>query len=430
MNARSRAFAVVDLGFGDAGKGLVTDYLVRRHDARLVVRFNGGGQAGHNVVTDDGRHHTFSQFGAGTFVSGVRTHLARSVVVHPTALRVEAERLAALGEGDALRRLSVDPRCRVTTPFQQAAGRLRERLRGDARHGSCGVGFGETVSDALEYPALTLTFQELRSPEQLRDRLEALRQVKLREWANAELDQDPIARRELGALSDASLAERWLEAAAQVARSVEITADEALTPPDAPVVFEGAQGVLLDERFGFHPFTTWSSTTASQVPQLFPQICGAGRLERIGVIRAHGVRHGPGPLPTEDAEVSANSEEPHNGDGPWQGRVRKGWPDLVLLDYALRACPVDTLALTHLDALERFSSYRVCESYEAIGSLLLPSSLAAQTELTGVVLRARPRYTALRPGDFTGLLRERLAVPVKYAVSGVTAGAVHEPRRG
>jgi len=77
-----KAFIVVDLGFGDAGKGLMTDYLVRRHGAKLVVRFNGGAQAGHNVVDASGREHTFSQLGSGSFVPGVRTHLASPVVVH------------------------------------------------------------------------------------------------------------------------------------------------------------------------------------------------------------------------------------------------------------------------------------------------------------------------------------------------------------
>src|SRR6185295_1295124 len=77
-----RAFAVVDLGFGDAGKGLLTDWLARRTGASVIVRFNGGAQAGHNVVTEDGRHHTFAQIGAGSFVPGVRTFLSRHVVVH------------------------------------------------------------------------------------------------------------------------------------------------------------------------------------------------------------------------------------------------------------------------------------------------------------------------------------------------------------
>src|SRR4051812_14869157 len=95
--ARREAWIVVDLGFGDAGKGTITDYLARARGAHAVVRFNGGAQAGHNVVTSDGRHHTFAQFGAASFVPGVRTHLARQMVVHPLALLAEARHLARVG---------------------------------------------------------------------------------------------------------------------------------------------------------------------------------------------------------------------------------------------------------------------------------------------------------------------------------------------
>jgi adenylosuccinate synthase len=414
-------FVVVDLGFGDAGKGLITDYLVRRHGASHVVRFNGGAQAGHNVVTDDGRHHTFSQFGAGTFVRGVRTHLSRNVVVHPTALMVEAEHLAQLGERDALRRISIDPMCRVTTPIQQAAGRLRELARGNARHGSCGVGFGETVSDALEFPALTVFFHELRTPERLQERLHAQRELKLRELGHVE-------DREIAALQDESIIQRWLEAASKAAHAVDIVEDEALQIP-GPVVLEGAQGVLLDERFGFHPFTTWSRITPEAALEFCARAKLAGPIERIGVLRTHAVRHGPGPLPTEDATVLANTAEPHNGDRPWQGPVRKGWPDLVLLDYALRASgDIDSLAVTHLDALARFPSYQACIRYDGIDELGLPVDLAAQAALAATLDSARPRYSAVgrAPEEFCGMLEQHARLRARYQSSGTTARAVAE----
>jgi len=247
-----KAFVVVDLGFGDAGKGLMTDYLVRRHEAELVVRFNGGAQAGHNVVEGTGRQHTFSQLGSGTFVPGVRTHLAGAVVVHPTALRVEAEHLEALGERNVLRRISIDPACLVTTPFQQAAGRLRELLRSGERHGSCGVGVGETVADALADPELAVRFGELRQPARLRDRLEAQR---VRKWAefSAQAGGGPNAdvARELQLLASSDVTERWLTAAADVAQAVRVAGDERVHDAKGSVVFEGAQGVLLDEAFAF-----------------------------------------------------------------------------------------------------------------------------------------------------------------------------------
>src|SRR3954451_5371262 len=147
-----RALVIVDLGFGDAGKGLLTDYLVRRTGARMVVRYNGGAQAGHNVVAPDGRHHSFAQFGAGTF-HGVPTHLSRFMLVEPFALAAEAVHLAELGVRNPFALLSADSRALLTTPYHRAANRVREAARdrtpGATRHGSCGMGIGEPLSFSL-----------------------------------------------------------------------------------------------------------------------------------------------------------------------------------------------------------------------------------------------------------------------------------------
>src|SRR6059058_3818313 len=101
-----RAIVTVGLGFGDEGKGAAVDFLCRRHCADLVVRYSGGSQAGHNVQLPDGRHHTFSQFGAGT-LAGVPTYLGPRVILHPTALAREAGHLVGLGVADPYRTLSV-----------------------------------------------------------------------------------------------------------------------------------------------------------------------------------------------------------------------------------------------------------------------------------------------------------------------------------
>lgn len=429
-----KAFIVVDLGFGDAGKGLMTDYLVRRHEAKLVVRFNGGAQAGHNVVTGDGRHHTFAQLGSGSFVPGVNTHLASPVVVHPTALRVEAERLQAHGERDVLSRVSVAPTCRVTTPYQQAAGRLRELLRAAARHGSCGVGVGETVADALATPEHTLHFAELLAPAKLRERLEAQRQQKLAELGAAATDSSaPAVARELELLRDAEVAERWLTLAAELAQSVRIASDEdALETVTAPVVLEGAQGVLLDEHVGFHPYTTYSRCTPHGAHALLASANWRFPVETLGVLRSYAVRHGPGPLPTEDARVTLATAEPHNARGAWQGAVRKGWLDLALLDYARRACgTLDALALTHLDALSTLSPFRWCEAYAAPGRLELPRCLAQQAQLTTTLFDAQPQYAAPPAAArseqaLCDALAERAGVRVKYGSVGPTARDVFE----
>ena len=408
MSSRRTAFLVVDLGFGDAGKGLLTDYLVRSTGARWVVRFNGGAQAGHTVVTADGRQHTFSQFGAGSFVPGVQTLLTRDVVVHPTALAAEAQHLARVGVTDAMRRIQIDPECRVTTPFHQTSNRLRELLRGSARHGSCGVGVGETVQDSLTNPELTVRFGELLRPERLRDKLGALRALKQSEFQQQLAGNvAPDVQRELAALTAPDLADRWLEAARGIAREVSSAVGDTPTAHTGDVVFEGAQGVLIDERFGFHPYTTYSRTTFEGAEEELQRWAFDGDVQRIGVLRSYAVRHGPGPLPTEAAEVTAGTKEPHNHFGPWQQHVRKGWLDLVLLDYALRACGgVDCLALTHLDAVQRLPGYHYCAAYEGVDSLPLPRSLAEQTLLSAQLAAAQPLYQRLTPSASADALCE------------------------
>ena len=261
----TRYLSLLGLGFGDCGKGLYTDHFCAALRAHTVVRFNGGAQAGHNVVLADGRHHTFSQFGAGSFEPGVATLLASAVVVHPTALLVEAAVLRDKGVPDALARLRIDARCRVTTPFHQAAGRLREWARGDAAHGSCGVGVGETVRQALAAPDLALRYGDLLRPALAFEKLEALRLALLREF---ESRPDPDWQREQALLADASLSQRWLAAIEPCLRAAPPTSVEAiaeqLARPGA-VVFEGAQGVLLDEWRGFHPHTSWSTVSTAAV---------------------------------------------------------------------------------------------------------------------------------------------------------------------
>jgi adenylosuccinate synthase len=376
----TRAAIVVDLGFGDAGKGLVTDALVRSLGAHTVVRFNGGAQAGHNVVTPDGRHHTFAQFGAGSFVPGVRTYLSRHVVVHPTALLVEAAALARKGVREPLERLSVSGEALVVTPFQQAACRLRELARGAGRHGSCGVGVGEAVGDALDDPASALRARHLGDGPALSRTLVRLQEKKRAELADAlrTLAGSPAAEAERRVLESPAVVDAWAEAARRIAPLV-TPGDEALAARLAlggSIVFEGAQGVLLDEWHGFHPHTTWSTCTFANALDLLRECRFDGEIERIGVVRTYATRHGAGPLPTEDPALNASLPEPHNDHGPWQGAFRLGWPDFALLRYALEAAGgVDALALTHLDALARLPHVRACTAYRPPPGVRLDGAL-------------------------------------------------------
>ncbi len=397
-----RNYIVVDLGFGDSGKGTVVDRLCAQGSARAVVRFNGGAQAAHNVVTVDGRHHTFAQFGSGTFTPGVRTHLSRFMLVDPLALAAEAGHLRSLGVTDALDRLTVDASALLTTPYHRAVNRARELARGGERHGSCGMGIGETASYALEHPEAPRA-GDCRSPVRLR---RLLRQV--HDWA---LGEFPSA--------DVPPVDDCVEAFLAFGATVRIVGDTFLPGllRSVPTVFEGAQGVLLDEWHGFHPYTTWSTTTFANALELLDGV----EALRLGVVRKYMTRHGPGPFVTEDTALDL--PERHNGHGVWQGSFRVGHFDAVALRYALDVTGgVDGLAVTHLDA----PPVRMCISYDALERIPLHTKdLEAQGRLTRRLMRMSPVYEGWASGPAD--IGQALSTPVLLESYGPTAAAKKGP---
>jgi len=425
--AEGRIVSVTGLAFGDCGKGLFTDYLCRSRSAHTVVRFNGGAQAGHNVVLPDGRQHTFSQFGAGSFNPGVATVLSASVVVHPTALLVEEAYLQRAGVGDALGRLFIDARCLVTTPYHEAAGRLRERARGAAAHGSCGVGFGETVGHALASPGLALRYADLLHPARTCDTLEALRHS-----LRAALPESAFALgpEDAAILDDPGFGMLWFQHAQRLANIVPPAAPEhiaaRLSQPGG-IVMEGAQGMLLDEWHGFHPHTTWSSTGPAAADAALADYGLGERIAHLGAMRSYLTRHGQGPMPTEDQALDKLAE-PHNQDSGWQGRFRRGHPDAVLLRYALAtAGRIDGLLVSHLDAFARRPGLRWAHSYDVDGrevrDLPLAShrNLAHQESLCALLTAARPNYAEAPIDSAESFLEELKAIthlPVILGSSG------------
>src|SRR5581483_6122621 len=165
----NKAIAVVGANFGDCGKGLVTDFLCARENATLVVRYNGGSQAGHTVLTPEGYRHVFSHFGSGTFLN-VPTFLSHFVVVNPVLFHREFIDFEMLGSGAKVC-VYADLNCRVTTPVDMLINQALEDRRGHGRHGSCGVGFNETIERSMN-PMYDLRFRDLRDPDA---RLEKIR---------------------------------------------------------------------------------------------------------------------------------------------------------------------------------------------------------------------------------------------------------------
>lgn len=377
----------MDLGYGDAGKGTVVDALCATTARRAVLRFNGGAQAAHNVITASGRHHTFAQFGAGT-LQGVPTHLTRFMVVDPLALSAEA---SALGNPYDL--LTVDEDALLATPWHRAANQLREQRRGEGRHGSCGMGVGQTVEYALKNPAAPRV-GDVRSPSRLRARLAQVRSVLTEQYG-------PLPAPPLPAVVDAFLA---------FGRAVSIVDSSYVTTllNEGPCIFEGAQGVLLDEWRGWHPYTTWSTTTFDNVASLCDSFV------RLGVVRTYTTRHGAGPLVTEADDLTL--PEPHNARGDWQGAFRTGHFDAVAHRYAAEvAGGLDGIAVTHLDRVT--PALKMCTSYsldERPWQRIVPGparDLGYQSALTSLLDRARPGDMHA-PENWAAEIGETLKAPV------------------
>lgn len=416
-----RAIITVDLGFGDSGKGATVDALCRQQKVDLVCRYSGGSQAGHNVQLPDGRRHCFSQFGAGT-LAGVPTYLDRNVVVELRAMDREAMALQQnFGIEEPYQLLWVHPSCLISTTYHRALNRLREVARGDNRHGSCGHGIGETRSYYLRYGMDAVFVDDLGNPW-LAEKLQ-LMQARLIHEAQALIDSVPREwqeRTHVELFSHSPLSEaQLLECSAEFYSPPE---DELLEGFDT-VVFEGAQGVLLDEWHGFHPHTTWSTVTPQHAIEMC-QRADCTDVTILGLTRSYATRHGAGPLPTENRGMAGLVNDLGNPANDWQGGFRCGPLDMVLLRYAAeRVGHLDGIVVNCLD--HHLGTHRICERYNGVARL--PDgplmSLAHQESLGRLLAKAEPVYRAMDKSELVEFLSEEIA-PVVMTSDGPT----HENR--
>jgi adenylosuccinate synthase len=436
------------LGFGDEGKGSCVDFLVRQQNAKLVVRFSGGAQAGHNVVTHDGRHHCFSQFGSGTF-AGAATHLSRYMMVNPVTFLAEEKYLSRdCGVSDAFRKVTIEDSALITTPFHMAANRLVELARDAGRHGSCGMGVGETMQDALTFgrgSADVVVAGDLRSPS-LRAKLKRIQERKRHEVQSvgAGVTGSVLGAREWELLTSERMVDVAVEEFATFLRSGVQLVDEAWLhrqlSKEPSAVFEGAQGVLLDQDWGFHPHTTWSDCTWSNAERLVPGGL-KDQVRRWGVLRAFSTRHGAGPFPVETDPFPDYARNDHNTYTLWQHGFRAGPLDLVLAKYAIDVMgQVDGLVLTHLDRFENAENVPLSISYEVPEtetSLFVMSdgkaeriistkgeetqNLIRQERIGKTLFFAKPQVRDVARKDFAQNLAEVLNVPLRMTSTGPTA---------
>ncbi|GBQ86673.1 adenylosuccinate synthetase [Acetobacter malorum DSM 14337] len=329
MDKRRTATAVIGAAWGDEGKGLLTDAFSTT--STVVVRHNSGAQAGHTVQTDDGRRHVFHHFGSGTF-KGATTYLSQFFVCNPIAFGAEKRELAEITNAPPV--VYAHPDSLVTTPWDMMINQIVEEARGSARHGSCGMGFNETIQRS-KHPEQTLTVRNIAQMAsiELCGYLERIRD-----------DYVPVRLKALGVTPSRTWQERlaspknisvFLDACADFLGAVGIAygGKDSVFDASDNFVFEGAQGLLLDAERGAFPYVTNSRTGLTNIITLAREI-GLDNLQVVHATRAYATRHGAGPFPREVAGL--RYEDKTNVPNEWQGTLRFGEIDTDLLAEVIR----------------------------------------------------------------------------------------------
>ncbi|HMA15029.1 MAG: adenylosuccinate synthase [Bacteroidota bacterium] len=392
---------VVGSQWGDEGKGKIVDWLSERAD--VVVRFQGGHNAGHTLVIG-GEVFKLSLLPSGVVRRNKLSIIGNGVVVDPWALVEEIDRIRAQGVEVTPERLRIAESVALILPMHGAVDRAREAAKGDGKIGTTGRGIGPAYEDKVGRRAVRLC--DLADPALLRQRVEGLlvhNNALLRGLGQAEYTADEIVENLL------ALAPRILPFADRVWQSL----DEARRG-GRRILFEGAQGVMLDVDHGTYPYVTSSNTVAGSAA------AGAGMgpsaLDFIlGITKAYTTRVGSGPFPTELTDATGELLGARGREfGVVTGRKRRcGWFDAVMVRQAAKVAGIHGIALTKLDVLDGLEEIRVCVAYEVDGERLdyLPAQPALQA-------RARPVYETV-PGwtESTMGARSWAALPapaVKY----------------
>lgn len=348
------ATLVIGLGFGDEGKGTIVDYLTRVKKATTVIKFSGGPQNAHHVVLPDGTTHCFSQFGSGT-LAGANTYISKYCYVDPIALLNEADHLQELGI-QWWERLWIDAECLLVTPYHIAANVVKEYYR-DKKHGSCGRGINETVQYSIDYHNDAPRVSDMFDYERIQEKLRELQFRKIKEILKYGIDYNNIPediKYQVTSLLDKSSVYKYIDSLRNFEDCVARNTELSIILSSESVIFEGSQGVLLDQNYeAYFPHLTRSTTTFQNALDILAGARYNGSVEKVAVTRAYMTRHGYGPF---KSEVNLDKKlDIHNEKGTWQGDFRYGILDLQLLEQSKHYCGgFDYVALTCVDQIEDF----------------------------------------------------------------------------
>ncbi|QKK04004.1 MAG: adenylosuccinate synthase [Pseudomonadota bacterium] len=352
----SRSVVILGTQWGDEGKGKIVDLLA--HDADAVVRFQGGHNAGHTLVVD-GRKTVLHVIPSGVLTDRARCLIGNGVVVAPSALVKEIEGLESAGI-EVRSRLGISPACPAILGCHEALDRARERARGKKAIGTTGRGIGPAYEDKASRHGLRLA--DLADPARLDDKLGGVidyHNFLLQNHYSA----DPVDVRQI-AEEAAAMGEELRPMFADVTGEL-----HEMRRAGKALLFEGAQGSLLDIDHGTYPFVTSSNTTVGGV--MTGTGIGPADIDYVlGITKAYTTRVGSGPFPTElhddDGRMMAERGVEF---GATTGRPRRcGWLDAVALKRMVRINGVTGLCITKLDVLDAFERVRICVDYDGVDS--------------------------------------------------------------
>ena len=363
--------AVIGSQWGDEGKGKIVDWLSQRAD--VVVRFQGGHNAGHTLVID-GVTYKLSLLPSGVVRGGKLSIIGNGVVIDPWALISEIESIREKGVDISPDNVRIAENAPLILPLHQNLDKVREEALGKAKIGTTGRGIGPAYEDKVARRAIRVG--DLSEPEVLGEKIDKLlfhHNALLRGLGMAELDRDDL----LAQLNE--IAPKILPYSGAVWK----TLDDARRAGKR-ILFEGAQGTMLDIDHGTYPFVTSSNTVAGQAAAGSGQ--GPNAVEYVlGITKAYTTRVGSGPFPAEleDATGQRLGERGHEF-GTVTGRPRRcGWFDAVLVRQAVKINSISGIALTKLDVLDGFEELKVCTGYRLDGETLdhLPASSIQQAKV-------------------------------------------------
>lgn len=409
---------VVGAQWGDEGKGKVTDLLCEQ--AHIVVRYQGGNNAGHTVENEHGKF-ALHLVPSGIFYPDVIAVIGNGVVIDPTVLRAEIDELESRGVSTA--GLKISGKAHLIMPYHIMLDQIQETRLGKDKIGTTGRGIGPAYSDKAARQGIRM--QEVADAAAFRQRVAVVMKQKA-EVMEKTYEQDTSSLE--------ADCERYIEAALSLKdyiSDVELMVWNALRQ-NASVLLEGAQGTMLDLDHGTYPYVTSSNPVAGYA--CVGSGIGPMELSEVwGVTKAYTTRVGSGPFPTEaTGQYGKQLREVGNEYGTTTGRPRRcGWLDLVQLKYAARVNGFTGLCITKLDVLSKMSKIRVCTAYKYRGDVIheLPPDQAVfaecepvyeelpgwETDITGATsIQGLPQETI----DFLNVIISNVRVPVSLISVG------------